>query len=413
MNSGQPSPSSLPSSNAPASPHRSPRSHDALLAILSGENRTLGAELARAGLAALTPLYALVIGVYRGMYDVRLLHEVRLPCPVFSIGNLTVGGTGKTGLALTLARLMRRHGLRPAVLNYGYHAAHGRGPAVVSDGEKALLTPEEAGDEAAMLAGSLPGVPVLIGKRRIESGALAVERFHPDALILDDGFQYWRLARDANLVLLNATEPWGYNALLPRGLLRELPAALRRATGIVLTHTAGVPPRSLASLMRDAHRLAPNVPLFEANYRPARLHPLDGERGKWENGATNLPHPISSFPHFLKSLSVGVLSGLGSPIDFERSVASLGASEIVPYRFPDHHSYREDEVADVLRDASMRRLDLLVTTAKDAIKLRALKRDADALPLYVLESDLCVEPEAVFERWIMEQYRTVRSASTP
>jgi tetraacyldisaccharide 4'-kinase len=367
---------------------------ETLLNILSGKDRSLKAELMRAGLSILTPLYALVISVYRMMYDAGWLREVRLPVPVISIGNLTVGGTGKTGLALMLAKLLQKKGIRPALLNYGYRARLGKGPAVVSDGEHVLLDAEEAGDEAVLLGKSLPGVPVLIGKRRVESGALALQRFSPDALILDDGFQYWRLARDLNLVLINAAEPWGYNGLLPRGLLREHPAALKRASAVILTHSLRVTAERLQSLKADIERLIPRIPLFEANYAPSHLRPLGSE----DQTGLNL----------IKQSRIGVLTALGSPADFEQSIERLMPKEIVPYRYPDHHLYRREDIRQTLQDATERGLDFLITTAKDAVKLESLNLEEPILSLYVMEAELQVQPAEAFERWVLDQLATIQ-----
>jgi tetraacyldisaccharide 4'-kinase len=368
---------------------------EALLDILSGKDRTLKAELTRAGLWFFVPLYGLVITVYRMMYDAGWLREVSLPVPVISIGNLTVGGTGKTGLALSLAKLLQKNGVQPALLNYGYRASHDKGPAVVSDGERLLLNAEEAGDEAVLLGKSLPGVPVLIGKRRVESGALALQQFSPDALILDDGFQYWRLARDLDLVLINATEPWGYNALLPRGLLREHPATLKRASAIILTHASRVTPERLRALKADIKRLAPQAPIFEANYAPQRLKSLGSE------GTIGL--------EAIKQARIGVLTALGSPADFEQSVAQLAPQEIVPYRYPDHHHYRVEEIQQTLHDAAERGLDFLVTTAKDAVKLECLNMEGLSPPIYVMESELQALPADEFEKWILRRFADVQS----
>jgi tetraacyldisaccharide 4'-kinase len=374
---------------SPATPRE-----ETLLRILSGEDKSWTASLIRAGLWGLVPLYGLGIAAYRGMYDFRMLEEVRLPCPVVSIGNLTVGGTGKTGLALTLAGLFRREGLKPALLNYGYHAGIGRGPAVVSDGENLLLTPAEAGDEAVLLAKRLPGVPVLIGKRRIESGALAVERFRPDLLLLDDAFQYWRLARDVNLVLLNAREPWGYGSLLPRGLLRELPSTLRRATAVVLTHTERSTPESLSRLEAEVRRFVPQIPLFTANYKPHSLRLLGGEQ--------------RAGLELLRGQRVGALSGLGSPGDFEAGLVSQGAGELHPYRFSDHYAYRAEDMETVHSDADHRGLTMIVTTEKDAVKLETLDLSclSSSTPIFVLEAELDVEPRESFEEWIMGHVRS-------
>jgi tetraacyldisaccharide 4'-kinase len=224
---------------------------------------------------------------------------------------------------------------------------------------------------------------------------LALQRFSPDALILDDGFQYWRLARDLNLVLINATEPWGYNALLPRGLLRELPTTLKRASAVVLTHTLKVKSERLQALKRDVQRLAPQAPIFEANYAPTRLRRLNSESVM---GLDLIPNA-----------RLGALTALGSPADFEQSVQRLGPEALVPFRFPDHHYYGIEEIRRTLEAAEEHGLDFLVTTAKDAVKLETLALEESRPPIYVLDAELQVEPKGEFEAWILKQYALARS----
>lgn len=361
-----------------------------ILALMRGEGRGPKPAMARAGLWLLSRLYAFGIGVYWAMYRLGILKRVHLrPC-VISVGNITVGGTGKTTAIQYLVRALRDAGLRPAVLSYGYRAADREAVGVVSDGQDILMTAAEAGDEAVLLARSLPGVPVLIGRRRVLSGAVAEERFRPDVLLCDDAFQYWRLARDVDLVLVDAVEPWGHGHVLPRGLLREPKARLRRADAVVITHADLVPRERRAALEAELERLGfgfgAERPIFLARHAPRGLSWMDGGEAAGVDALAGLP--------------VLAVSSLGDPASFEATLARAGA-DVAPMRFPDHHRYTEDEARAV--EQTVRRRGLrLVTTAKDAVKLAAF-----GLPRtwWVLDIALECEDGPAFREWVINRVR--------
>ena len=191
--------------------------------IWEGE-RTAGASVAVASALRLLSLpYGAAVALRNHLYDRELLRTAKLPCPVVSVGNLTVGGTGKTPTVILLAALLKEHGHRPAVLSRGYGGHAKASVNVVSDGNRILLGWREAGDEPVLIAGALPGVPVLTGPKRFLTGRAAVERFGADVLILDDAFQHRSLFRDIDIVLIDAARPFGNGFLLPRGPLREPP----------------------------------------------------------------------------------------------------------------------------------------------------------------------------------------------
>jgi tetraacyldisaccharide 4'-kinase len=316
--------------------------------ILSGERRDPAAAVARGGLWLLSALYSGGIAAYRGLFDVGVLRTRHLPARVISVGNLTVGGTGKTPLVSWLARELQAAGERVCILSYGYRAKAVSRVAVVSDGTRRLLTAAEAGDEPAMLADALPGVPVLIGKRRTESGRVAIDRFGASVLLLDDGYQYWRLHRDVNIAVIAAHNPFGYGAMLPRGLLREGPRALRRASAVVITGGAHAEPGLLDTL----RRLAPRALVATAVFEPTGLLSPGHER---------LPAEA------LQGRKVLAVSGLAQPWRFEETLRRLGAM-VRSHRFPDHHAYTRDQVDLLQREAELRD-EILVMTAKDSIKV--------------------------------------------
>jgi tetraacyldisaccharide 4'-kinase len=318
-------------------------------------------EVSHGPLAAL--LWALSRGYGRGVrlrngwLDRGLSPVRRLPVPVISVGNLTAGGTGKTPMALHLAGDLRRRGIRPAVVSRGYRGGAERGGGVVSDGERRLLGASQSGDEPHLLAERLPGVPVVVGADRFLAGMTAVSRFSPDLILLDDGFQHRRLARELDLVLLDARRPLGNGHLLPRGPLREAPSALRRADALILTRSdrGGGRPFHVPGTER--------IPVFRARHRPAlrRIVPAGRPLGEAEAG------PSASSP--LEGRRIFLFSGLAHNADVLRTVRALGGRTVGTADFPDHHVFSDADRAAILRDARQAEADLLATTEKDAVRL--------------------------------------------
>ena len=204
--------------------------------IVRGDLHSLGDRLTAAGLRGLSVGYGLALQVHLGCYRLGLARRTRLPALVISIGNLTVGGTGKTTACLAVADYLHRQGHRVAVLSRGYRGEGEQGAHIVSHGVGPVVGVHQAGDEPYLMARALPGVSVLVGRDRRRTGALAVGQLGATAVVLDDGFQYQRLERDLDIVLVDALLPFGYDALVPRGLLREPVSHLARADAVWLTH---------------------------------------------------------------------------------------------------------------------------------------------------------------------------------
>ena len=183
-------------------------------------------------LRAVSPLYALSVGLRNYLYDKKISPQKRLPCKVISVGNIVVGGTGKTPMVIYLANLLQKKGFRPAVLSRGYMGKSKSPINIVSDGRRIFMKPEDCGDEPVLISQAAKGIPVLTGPKRFLTGQVALEKFGADVLILDDGFQHRQLARDVDIVLLKTQTPFGNGCLLPAGPLRESPRALKRA-GII------------------------------------------------------------------------------------------------------------------------------------------------------------------------------------
>ncbi|MCA1596808.1 MAG: tetraacyldisaccharide 4'-kinase [Chloroflexi bacterium] len=316
--------------------------------------------LVRLALTPLSMVYCTVIEIYKVLYRTGILKTVRLPCRVISVGNITMGGVGKTVAVQALARALQAEGVRCVIVSYGFRSANRQDYAVVADRERVLLSAEQAGDEAAMMAGALPGIPVVIGKRRAISGMAAIRLFDPDVILLDDGFQHWRLHRDVDLVLLDAGQPIGNGRVFPLGMLRERPASLRRASALILTRCDLAGDRALAAAHELLGRLAPGRQVLHSSHRPAqfyRVAPPTGAAERMESG------PAPGEPVFL-------VSGIARNDSFLSAAQRAGFQVAGIRAYPDHFGYRTEDVTAILREA--RGCAAVLTTEKDAVKLAPL-----------------------------------------
>lgn len=350
--------------------------------VILGRINTLRARVLRALLWLLSRVYARLVRLRLWMFRKRVFRDHDLGCMVISIGNLTVGGTGKTPVVEMFARALQAHGRNVAVLSRGYKSQKvkrkktifGKAPPeppprVVSDGNELLLDSLHAGDEPYMLAANLPGVPVVVDKNRVKGGRHALRHLDVDTLLLDDGLQYARMRRRIDVVLVDRTAPFGNEHLLPRGTLREPPANLRRASYILLTKCNGEPNDAIIARMRKYNRTAE---IIECTHRPRYLqHLVTGERLALGE---------------LQDKYVGAISGIAVPEGFERGLAKLGAKVEVVERYADHHRFAEKEVTGFLDRCLRRDLHMVVTTEKDAVRFPPLPR-LD-IPVYFLRIEI-------------------------
>jgi tetraacyldisaccharide 4'-kinase len=334
--------------------------------LASGQARGVGPALARLGLGAASVPYGLAVALRNAAYDRGWKAAHRAAVPVVSVGNLTLGGTGKTPCVEYLARFYRDRDVRVAVLSRGYGAGAGRN------------------DEAMVLEANLPDVPHLQGADRVALAVTAVDELESELLLLDDGFQHRRLARDLDVVLLDATNPWGHGRLFPRGLLRESPRGLRRADAVVLTRCDQAAPDAVARLRDDVgRRTKPGVPVVESQHRPAAW--LQEER-------PDRP------PDALTGRPVAAFCGIGNPDAFRRTLAGLKLEPTAFRAFPDHHAYTREDV-DGLRTWARQQPagTALVTTQKDAVKLRTGR--IGEFDLFALRVGLHVTPGTDADRF--------------
>jgi len=310
-------------------------------------------------------LYGLGAGWRRRLYARGLLLAKKLPAPVVSVGNLTVGGTGKTPVVACLARLFQDRGRRVAILSRGY-GGHSRSITCISDGRQTYKKPPEVGEEPYWLARSLPGVAVYTGPCRYAAGLAAWRELKPDLFVLDDGFQHFQLHRDLDLVLLDAAAPFGNGYLLPRGPLREPLTALAAAHTLILTRFE--PSRHQAQLA--AIRAAfPDKPVLTASILPV--------------SATAYPGGQAEAPAALNRRGLMAFAGLARPEVFTATLKELGIDLKGCRPFPDHHAYSPDELDRLTAAARSLGAEGLVTTGKDWARLG--ERWNGELPLWVLE----------------------------
>src|ERR1039457_397577 len=343
------------------------------------------ATLVRAFLYGCSKGYHAAIKTRRFLYDVRILRDSTLGVQVIAVGNLTWGGTGKTPVVEKLARELRDQGRNVAILSRGYRSKppplHQRllnqlflrtdttPPRVVSEGKSQLLDSEMAGDEPYMLASNLKDVVVLVDKNRVKSGRYAIEKFGCDTLLLDDGFQYWKLAgRRQDIVLIDCQQPFGNEQMFPRGTLREPHSHLARASTIFITKSDG----NTAALRERINSYNPAAVIIECI-----PHPL-----YFEDVFTGEQKGLD----FMKGLRVASLSGIAQPGSFEQSLINLGAELVYSKRFADHHRFTQQEILNVINRAKKRQAQMIVTTQKDAVRFP--KIDRRDLPFYFMRVEI-------------------------
>ncbi|HJV65042.1 MAG TPA: tetraacyldisaccharide 4'-kinase [Geomonas sp.] len=292
-------------------------------------------------------LYALLLRIRAAAYRLGILPSYRMPVPVISVGNITLGGTGKTPMVAWLAEYFIRRGKRVAVISRGYRGSAEGKVLVVSDGKTIRVSPEESGDEPYLLARKIPGLMVVTGADRRAAARTALNELQPDLFILDDAFQHLRMKRDLDILLLDATRPFSNGATLPAGFLREAPAAAARADLVVYTRSREGEPTP------DA---VPGKPFCRSRHRLAGLLPLAGGE----------PKPLGSVP---STARVMAFSGLADPASFFDGLEAAGVQLVTTLAFPDHTPYGDEELAAILRLREASRSTVLLTTEKDAVKL--------------------------------------------
>lgn len=335
-------------------------------------------------LNALSHVFCGIVKLRFWLYQQGVFTRNHLGCPVIVVGNLTVGGTGKTPVVEKLAQGFQSCGRKVAILSRGYKSkpekkykafwrwlthAPEPPPKIVSDGTRVMLNSYIAGDEPYMLARNLPGVVVVVDKDRVKAGRYAIKHFGVDLIILDDGFQYLPLAGHINLLLIDTTNPFGNKNLLPCGILREPISHINRSSYVFLTKSTGIGEEKITEAI---FQNKPNAKIIRCRHRPLHLQSFDRKCSL----------PIDT----LNGKRIVVFSGIASPAGFEKFLTENNAEIIFNRRFLDHHRFTKNEVDFILKIAEARNADMIITTEKDAVRIA--QDTQSKVPLYFLKIDI-------------------------
>ena len=352
-------------------------------------------------LKGLSYIYGFGLRVNLWMYKAGILSARKLDCCVISIGNITVGGTGKTPTAQRVAMTIKNMGYRVVVLNRGYRAHWDKPIGVVSDGEKIYMNSYEAGDEAYLMAKTMPGIPVVIGRNRDVTGSYAVEKLNAEVIIMDDGFQHWQLKRDMDIVLVDTQNLFGNGVLLPGGAMREPLSHLNRADILLFTRSDRSSQLTRAGLEESIRQYNKTAPIVESIHHAKEFV----EIADWYKEIQEKPVLLEE----LKGKRVVVFSAIGNPSSFEQNVSGCGLDIVEAIRYPDHHDYDMPEMQYIGERARELKAEALITTGKDAVKIPTeFIYSNHEIPLYVMNMDIMIiRNEEVFDSKLKETVETV------
>ncbi len=329
--------------------------------------------------------YFFIINFRNWLYDHKILKEATLPCPVISVGNITVGGTGKTPCVIMLAQMLQENGFKPAVISRGYGGRNINPANIVSDGHKILLDSEIAGDEPSVIARVLKGIPVITGTKRIVAGQTAIDQFGVNVLICDDAMQHRQIFRDINLVLLDSQNLQGSNHILPLGRLREPLKEIGRASAVVFTRAneAQQTNNKIEKLIQTE-----NITVFRSIHKPKDI--IMGD------------YSAQRLVSILAGKKVCAFCGIANPNSFKKALLSAGAQVLSFDIFPDHHRYSKSELEKIKDRFIDCRADFLISTQKDGARLQKFPEFLKII--YMLSVGLEIIPSAEpFKKFILAQ----------
>ncbi len=335
-------------------------------------------HLLSAVLTGLSLIYGLAVRARAFFYWLHLLKIKKLPCTVISIGNITLGGTGKTPMAISVAGLMTKNLKKPLVVSRGYGRKKESRILTISDGLTILVNSRLGGDEPLLIASRLPGVPIVVGNNRYQAALHGIQKYHTNMVILDDGFQHRSLKRTADIVLVDATDAFGNGKLFPAGILREPVTALKRAQAIMITRIdRAVDKEKLITKIKGIT----SVPIFTSYHKPLDL--VECSTGNVKSLAA------------LREAEAFIFSGIARPSSFTDILITLGVKVADKCNFPDHYEYQKSDLAYIYEKAADARVSIIITTEKDMVRIKNLKPDG----IWALRINL-----EVYERDEWEQF---------
>jgi len=337
-------------------------------------------------LFALSLIYCFIVSIL--IFFNRIFMR-KLDVKVISVGNMTLGGTGKTSLVEYIARYLKGQGHKVAILTRGYKKKIQNPLPDRQAGKSQIPNCETMGDEPYMLSRNLGDIPVLVDADRIRTAGVAIRDYGVDTVILDDGLQQWKIKKDLEIITIDATNPLGNRHLLPRGILREPLSGLRRADVFVLTKTNLEP--ATQGIKDFLLKVNPQALLVESTHKPL--------------GFYNIREPHKSFSvEFLRGKTVALFSAIGGPDSFEDLIKNLGAKVGLSFRFRDHHNYTRKDLERIAKDSKARNIDTVVTTQKDATKVSALETEDLGLQILSLQIELEITDEQRFRNRLLKLY---------
>ena len=329
---------------------------DGFRKLISGRSGGLGAALLRFFLGIATAGYSIIIWLRNFLYSKGWLKAYRANAVVISIGNITVGGTGKTPLVIRLCELLGKKDISCAILTRGYKTKKGK-----------------FSDEPAIFAESCPDAKVIVNPDRVAGAKEAVEKFGAKALIMDDGFQHRRLARDVDVVTIDGTQPFGYGRMLAAGLLREPIASLKRADAVIITRCDQISETELTQLEERLRQANPDMIIARSVHVPISAKSMSGEEISIDE---------------LKGKSIFAFCGIGNPDAFLNTLEKLGANPVGSKIYNDHYQYTNNDIADIYEEAGHFQADLILSTQKDRTKINLLGSVKKGIPFAYLAIEL-------------------------
>ncbi len=334
-------------------------------------------------LTLLSHIYRIIWSVHKWLYDYGILRIRKLPYPVICVGNLTTGGTGKTPAVIAITQILNGNKHRAAILSRGYKRRSKAAVLVVSDGISILSTPEDSGDEPYLIASTLKNVPVVVGADRYKSGIASTELAGVNLFILDDGYQHLKLHRDINILLIDASNPFGNRHLLPKGILREPLSGIERADCVIITRADEGNKSNIETIIRKHNHKAP---VFNASYKATDITDQAGN---------------SCGINIIKGKKVFVFAGIANPGSFRRSIGNAGGRITGEFLYPDHYWYKDEDIKKIFKEASGLQADAIITTAKDAVRLHGLDlydKTGVEMKLLILHVEMIIDRG--FGEWI-------------
>jgi len=356
--------------------------NDYLYSAATDKEGGLMAGLLKIILLVLSWIYGAVIRILTFFYRLK---PRRLPCKVVSIGNITLGGTGKTPMVELVAKYLKKQSHKVAILSRGYKRK-------LSTYDLPAKSYELIGDEPYMLKEKLGDMPLLVDADRIRSAGVAMRDYGVDTVVLDDGFQQWRIKKDLEIVTINAANPFGNKHMLPRGILREPISSLKRADIFILTKTdmAG----DIQPLKTYLQRINPQALIVDTTYRPLGLCRITDPRGELTK------------PEALKGESVAILCGIADPDSFKALIENLGLKVGLFFKFADHYCYTKEDLVKIIQESNSKNIRTIITTEKDMVRLPPM--DYEAIPINFLALTIAIDfkdNEEEFRNRLLGLYR--------